>query len=52
MFREAGPVFDIFLPRNKKSGKEEGLVLFVSRLNGMLIGLSKDWMEELLVEEG
>lgn len=34
-FREAGVVFDVFVPRNKVDGFSRGLLLFVTRLNGM-----------------
>lgn len=48
MFREAGPVFDVFLPRNKKSGRgrEVGFVRFktewdanraIQRLDGRIV---------------
>lgn len=35
VFCEAGPVFDVFVQKDKLSGSVEGLVLFVLKLNGM-----------------
>lgn len=48
VFREAGPVFDVFVLRKKKIQAEEGgSGLFASKLHGMRIGPFKGLMEEL-----
>lgn len=42
VFKEAGPFFDVFLPKDGVQDEEEDLVLSVSTQNGMQTGLSKD----------
>ena len=49
VFQEAGPVFDVFLLKDRITGKGRGfgyVGLSASRQNGMRIGQFKDYMEE------
>lgn len=51
VFWEAGVVFEAFLQKDKNNGRGEVLDLFGLKLNGVQIGLSRDWMEDWLGDQ-